>query len=710
MDKYLINGAGPINFSDNTKYSTTDGGLNDTTHPVPGDDVHVTVNSGCDVLTAITFDIPPAFHNWVSSQIQRILLQSPIPGLPVLLAYTGTCDFSNCDLEDVSNISPLTAGVTYPSLGASQGIATDGTYFYLISTDDIKKYDALWNLLATRLNTATVDCLRNHMGAGVVYNNKLYATCENDNIANGVYSGQGVGIWNTSDLSFVGFHDLSSVGDEMSGCTIDPIGGIIYTNSYFQNCPYGSRFLKFSLTDFSYLGYLRLSYYIQALQGISYKAGYIYGSADNSAKGIYKINATTGQVWGEIGTTGTAEIEGLDFSTPIMYVLVGGAGHTIYTFTEPASPAALNLSAQSAGDAQGNANIIFPVGATPTWINVNGGNASAGGNWSTGLVPKPQDNVSFACAFGAGKTVTQDVPRIGKSVSWVSATGSPTWLLSNHSYLWGSLNLTGLGQLTHNSKNFYFCGRGNFTLTATSFISKTINGIHTWNPLGVLTFLDSPYQMDGHIDLDYGGLDFSTQNVTATYFNHNSFASCASYIVFGSGVKTFYGGGGTKFSLSGVNGLQLDAGTGTIVLTNSGITGQNLSSTGDVYYNFVDLGNVKVAGAGVYILTITGSMRMKLAVDASLAVKTIIATGTTQTFDDFTRDAGVNVITITGGTFIKAGGCVSLDYLLITNNSALLPVNTWYAGGHSVDGGGNTGWVWAAPVFGLENVRRLAWC
>jgi hypothetical protein len=45
------------------------------------------------------------------------------------------------------------------------------------------------------------------------------------------------------------------------------------------------------------------------------------------------------------------------------------------------------------------------------------------------------------------------------------------------------------------------------------------------------------------------------------------------------------------------------------------------------------------------------------------------------------------------GTFAKSvPGLISLDYMSISGSTAV-PARTWYAGSHSIDGGGNKGWV-----------------
>jgi hypothetical protein len=148
--------------------------------------------------------------------------------------------------------------------------------------------------------------------------------------------------------------------------------------------------------------------------------------------------------------------------------------------------------------------------------------------------------------------------------------------------------------------------------------------------------------------------------------------------------------------------------TGTIILSNAGVTPQTFAG-GGLQYN-----DVRVTGAGAYTLTVTGNNSFNVfTVDASAAAKGITATGTTQRVTQFRRDGGTKVITLTGGTWIKTGsGSVSLDYLNITGSTAQPATLTWYAGSHSTDGGGNPGWLFGIPPAKTKgNVRKIpiAW-
>ena len=66
----------------------------------------------------------------------------------------------------------------------------------------------------------------------------------------------------------------------------------------------------------------------------------------------------------------------------------------------------------------------------------------------------------------------------------------------------------------------------------------------------------------------------------------------------------------------------------------------------------------------------------------------------------------VTIGSTTGAThnLVKTGGgVISGDYLSISN-SVVSPADTWYAGANSFDGGGNSGWIFAAAPVVEEQV------
>jgi len=332
------------------------------------------------------------------------------------------------------------------------------------------------------------------------------------------------------------------------------------------------------------------------------------------------------------------------------------------------------------GDCGGNTDITFTAPAAQT--------SSKASTWSdatmwTSRVPLPQDDVS--CSHN----VTVDMPRIGKNITF---GGTPTVSLSNDISTFGSWNWGGATP----SGNYavYFCGRANYTITSNG-ISFPRNILFN-APNGTYTLTDNlSFSANYALALYYGAFNASTFNVSG-----------GSIILSGTGMRTLSMGSGiwtfsitsasTKWNVNTAN-LTFDAGTSTIVLTNSGTNAQTFAGSGLTYNNVI------VQGAGNYNLTITGNNTFNdFKVDTSQAPKTITATGTTQIVNDFTRNAGgTNVISLTGGTWTKSDTTpIALDYLTVTNSTAS-PADTWYAGSNSTDGTGNTDWIFDDPALAI---------
>ena len=135
---------------------------------------------------------------------------------------------SGVDLQHVGTQWNREVSFIGPGFGSDhpQGIARDASgNWYITFTDSIRKYDANWNLLATRssANAATGIAGVNHLGGAEIYNGELYATTET--YTNSPYNNQHVTVWSLADLSFVRSHNISTGAHEASGLTRNPVDG-----------------------------------------------------------------------------------------------------------------------------------------------------------------------------------------------------------------------------------------------------------------------------------------------------------------------------------------------------------------------------------------------------------------------------------------------------------------------------------------------------
>ncbi len=332
---------------------------------------------------------------------------------------------------------------------------------------------------------------------------------------------------------------------------------------------------------------------------------------------------------------------------------------------------AINLSAitGNSGDCGGNTGITFTTTAPQA--------LTATGSWSditkwTSRVPLPQDDVT---AGGAGITITVDMPRLGKSITF---TGTPTISMSNNVIIFGSLVIPSGATYTHNNKAVSYRGRDLYTLTTNG---KSMYGNEMSAPNGTLTLQDDLTDT-GELSLVFGTLDLNDKNVSCGTF-YSTYTSTRA-LLLKSGTITITGTG-NKWAVSST--LTLTAGTSTIVLTTATTTACTFTGGGLIY------NNVTVQGAGNYTLTISGTNTFNiLKVDRSGAAKTISGAVSCAVTDLRLLPSGSTTITITNTDFVKTGGRVESDYLVLSGSAASGGAS-FYAGSHSTDGGSNSGWL-----------------
>jgi hypothetical protein len=122
-------------------------------------------------------------------------------------------------------------------------------------------------------------------------------------------------------------------------------------------------------------------------------------------------------------------------------------------------------------------------------------------------------------------------------------------------------------------------------------------------------------------------------------------------------------------------------------------------------------GILEQAGAGT--LTITGTSNRFADLQRSFAgANTITMPGSVTTFFDNFTLTGVSAVARTTlnssgtSTISKSSGTVSVDFLSISSSNATGGA-TWYAGNNSVNGGGNTGWIFTAPPQASGNMLMV---
>lgn len=387
--------------------------------------------------------------------------------------------------------------------------------------------------------------------------------------------------------------------------------------------------------------------------------------------------------------------------TPRTFTISGGTTVTASNvdFRDIAFSTAKNLSAISggSGDCGGNSGITFTTAAPQTWTNASSGNWSLSTNW-TSRVPLPQDDVSMAKAFGTSQTVTADMPRLGKTIDWTGATYTTnlTWALNSAtagSYtIYGGLNMTNLPTLTH-TKTFYFEGRGAFNLNMNGL---SFGAAVTQQMVGGTLTLTGAFNKGatGTLTFSQGTFDADTYNVT---YASAMTASIPFTFYMGSGTWTL-SGTGTIWSVGA--STTVNAETSTILISNTSTSSKTFVGNTHTY----NILNITGGGTGAVIFSGATTNTFASFWQITGGTKTIqLGNSSTQKFlagSNFGN--GANLITFntqTAGThahFSKASGIVSCDYLSLKDNQGIGGA-AWYAGTHSTNVSGNSGWVFTAP-------------
>lgn len=370
-------------------------------------------------------------------------------------------------------------------------------------------------------------------------------------------------------------------------------------------------------------------------------------------------------------------------------------------FRDISANTGIDVSAVSglSGDCGGNTNITFTTAATQTYT---GGTDS----WSTAAkwtsrVPLPQDNVLMSGVTGG--TITADMPRLGKSIDWTGASGTPTWVLTSTNVTsYGSVTLISAMNLTTSSANSYTLeGRGAFTITTAGKDFGNSNVVSMVG--GTLTFGDA-FNSTGSpaIQLTHGTLSNSgNYSITLTKFNSSNSTTRA--IVMGDATWTLTGqdSGVLVWTTATTTGLTFTANNSTILFTSVSTTAKTLSGGGLTFNNF------HATGGGTGAVIIVGSNSF-LNIRVTGGTKSITLPGSTTTTirggsGGFSNANSLVTITASSGsaTVSKPSGTFRGDYLSLTNIISTGGAS-FYAGPltHSTDGGGNTGWIFTSAPGG----------
>lgn len=151
-------------------------------------------------------------------------------------------------------------------LNDDQGIAYDGTYYYVTDNNSITKYDSSWNVIATNADPCgDVGGTANRCGDPEVVSGVLYVPTEYY-LNSTTFSEMKIAKFSTTDLSYISSTDISAQSHEARALCYVSDDSMIYVASYTD----GSKLWKYNISDLSYAGYTSLSSTISSIKGITY--------------------------------------------------------------------------------------------------------------------------------------------------------------------------------------------------------------------------------------------------------------------------------------------------------------------------------------------------------------------------------------------------------------------------------------------------------
>lgn len=380
----------------------------------------------------------------------------------------------------------------------------------------------------------------------------------------------------------------------------------------------------------------------------------------------------------------------------------------------------LNLSAITGNSGDCGGNTLIGGGSTLTFTTpaTQTATGTASFSWSThgwtSRVPLPQDNVVVNNSFIAGRTVTMDMPRMGKTIDFSGCTGSPAFATSLDSECYGSLILKS-GMTTSGNFRITFKGSGTYTLTTDSV--NLTHEVAFDAPSGTYS-LSNATTLKG---IRFGSISFNSNNYNITLnngFSYFTFDAGTKNINLGTSIVDFTSNTlqGGPISCSIVTGATCSLSNSTIKFSGTSTATKTCTWGGGSSGFDWGIFDFTVAGAtgGCDFVGKASFAKIKFS-DANNARTLRFTAGASYTTTirdadgfDYVRGTSGKLITIDSITsaahyLVHSTDKVSTDYLSVKNSNAS-GGSGFYAGANSTDVSGNSGWTFTVPPVSYFNI------
>lgn len=521
---------------------------------------------------------------------------------------------------------------------------------------------------------------------------------------------------NTANLASIDFANTSNWGGTLSGASTMTVVGVTGTtqNIIFSSAMTQSWTGVLAMSNTSATAQINLTTNGKALNSINQTSSsgssltQLQDSLTTSAATTRTITLTTGgfdlngnTISGNSASNRVLITSG-GLGTSKVVLLNGGtfanADFRDISFNNGGSDLDLSAITGNSGDCGGNAMsgggvLTFTSSATQTYSGSTSFSWSNAANW-TSRTPLCQDDVVINGAFSSGRTITADMPRLGRDIDMSAATWTGTALTYNnnvgqrHYGSWAFSTNGGTGTMNWSNNNGWgFQGRGGSYTFDSGGVS--IGGSVTLETVsGSVTLTSALTHTAGNFNFSSGTFNDGGWSFIGLLFTNNSgFGRTLTR----SGTWTL-NGTGTTYNTTSSNLTQND--TGTIVISNTSTTAKTFAggslSGANAYNNLTITGqDVAISGSNTFTGTLDLSTAGRLYTDPTLFTQS-----TTQTVENFTVNSTSTVdrvmassTTATNATLTKSGGGnVCVDYVMFQDLTGS-PSPTWYAGTNSVDSG-----------------------
>lgn len=379
-----------------------------------------------------------------------------------------------------------------------------------------------------------------------------------------------------------------------------------------------------------------------------------------------------------------------------------------------AAGAAIPWTGTSLGNALGNTNITFDapttrygVGTgTVSWSSTAMWSASSGGA-SGASVPLCQDTVILNASSTSG-TISCDMPRYCADLIMTGFVGT---LATGTGDIYGSVTLAS-GMTFSSGSRVTLRGRSSQTLTSAG---------KAWNSPITIDCATGTYTLVDAIAVNNAS-GIGMIALTSGTFTDSGFSVTLTYTGVTTGSDFTQTGGtlnatGTWALNTGATGTTpwtvtsgtVNASTAALTISNATATDRTFAGGGKVYGTLTD------QNTSTGKLTITGANTFtSINKTATVACTLTLPSATTTTVTNFNVNgiAG-NLLTLNASTpasaaiLSKPTGLVSCDYLSIQDSTATGGAR-YFAGTHSTNVSGNTGWNFIAPTYNTSSTGIIA--